>query len=204
MPMSQQPPALEDLLLSQRSRLARLLAHEGRTLLRYETVDDLVQGVHYRALKARERFEWRGDAEFNAWLGGIARQHVADRLDYWKALRRGSRPIVRLTLSSVAGDGSVPMPAAAEKGPATLALRREQLLLITRARALLAPRDQELVRLSADGVPLEEQARRLGIRHDAAQRASHRAFERLRKVARVLAGEVPPSPPPSTPGAGKS
>ena len=193
--MSQDPPVLDELLVSQRPRLARMLAREGRALLRYETVDDLVQGVQVRALKARERFAWRGDAEFHAWLAGIARQHVADRLDYWKALRRGSRTVVRLTVSSVAGDGSVPAPAAAEKGPATRALRREQLLLITRARALLSPRDQELVRLAADGIALEEQACRLGIGHDAAQRASHRAFERLRKIARVLAGEVPPSAP---------
>ncbi|MEM7202385.1 MAG: hypothetical protein AAF628_19090 [Planctomycetota bacterium] len=168
-----------------RDGLLRYLEGRGRGLLAYESAEDLAQGVHERAL-ASEDFEHRGEAEFVTWLRVIADRHVADRHDYWSAHKRGCGKILRLTLSGVRATDATPIPAEQQTGPATFAERREALSRIARAMAVLPERDQQLIRWRCEDVALDEQARRLGLGYDAAQRAGVRALERLRRAFALL------------------
>ena len=77
----------------------------------------------------------------------------------------------------------------------THASRKELLVLVARALAVLSPRDRQLVTWATEDLPLQEQASSLGLTYPAAQKAAQRALERLRKAFRLLAGDrtLPPS-----------
>jgi RNA polymerase sigma factor (sigma-70 family) len=178
------PPALEALLDRNRSRLNAFVRSHAGALLGFEGVDDLRQGIEVRALEQRGRFEYRSDPEFVAWLFTLARAHLADRHDYWTSLKRRSGKVLRYTVSQ--GRTGVRLPASTRTGPGTFAERRELLQLATRALASLPDRDRELVQMHSEQVPLDEQAERLCISYAAAQKASLRAQERLRKTFELL------------------
>jgi RNA polymerase sigma factor (sigma-70 family) len=174
-------PALPDLLLAHRTDLTAFVARNAGRLLRWESADDLVQGVHLRAIERGASFRWRGREPFLAWLHTVARSHLADRHAYWAALRRRPSRLVRLG-TTAGGDAAGAAVAATSAGPSTHASRREQLEIALRALALLLPRDRDLVRWTCDDVPFDEQAARLGVTRDAADRARRRAVERFRKA----------------------
>ncbi|MBL8769345.1 MAG: sigma-70 family RNA polymerase sigma factor, partial [Planctomycetes bacterium] len=50
----------------------------------------------------------------------------------------------------------------------------------------LLPRDQELVRYSTDGMPIEQIAKLLGVSYDAAEQARRRAMDRFKKAYELL------------------
>lgn len=185
------PSDLPSLLVLHGSRIAVIVRHEARGLLRYETEEDLVQGVHLRALQRTEEFRWQGEAPFFAWLRRIAETHLADRREYWYALKRRSGRVLRLTRAGdgTQGTGAAPEPAATATGPSTFAARRERVLLVARVLDALLPRDRDLVRWTADGVPLDEQAARLDLAYEAAGKARQRALERFRKAFALASGE---------------
>ena len=160
--------------------------------MRFETVDDLVQGIHQEALRSARRFESRSENEFLAWMYTIARRWIAARRVHWFALKRNCGKVFRLTWSGPgAGQSSYRLdPADTATGPSTFAFRRERLVVATKALALLLPRDQDIVRWTTGGMSAQEQAARLGLSHDAALRAQHRALERLRKAYRVVSGHA--------------
>ena len=187
--MSDDAPTLESLLEHTRERLLQWMQREARGLLRFETDEDLVQGVHSRAVGEAGAFDFRGDGAFWSWLVTLARRHVADRHDYWSALKRGSGQVLRLTFSgSRSGDpDAAAVPAGIATGPGTFASRREMLVLATRALDLLPERDRQFVRWNSQGVELETQAEELGLSYAAAQRAGLRALERFRKTYKLLA-----------------
>jgi len=188
---------LAALLVERADELARRVRREGSALLRFESEEDLVQGIHLRALAMASRFEFRGEASFRAWLLGVARAHLADRRDYWHALKRRSGQVLRLTWSGLSA-GTVTrerLPASTATGPSTFASRREDLALVARALGLLSARDRELVEWQSEEVALTEQARRLGLAEDSARRAGHRALERFKKTWRLLKQGAPPRGP---------
>ena len=174
-------------LAAHRPTLLRFLERAGSGLLRFESVDDLAQLVAQRALEQAERFEDRGEEEFLGWVKTIARAVIADRHDHWHALKRGRGKVLRLTWSPDASrdPAAVSPPPQETAGPATRAAKREQLDLIVRVLAALPERDRSLVQWASHGVPLAEQAERLGIGYDAAQRAGHRALDRFKKAVRL-------------------
>ncbi|MCB9880998.1 MAG: sigma-70 family RNA polymerase sigma factor [Planctomycetes bacterium] len=174
---------LEQLFDRERAALLALVAREGGGLLRFESVDDVVQGIAMRALSSD--FEYVDDVRAAAWLRVVARRHIVDRLDYWRALRRGSGRVLRLTWtdSSRATDA---LPADRNRGPATFAEHRELVELATKALNSLPERDRHLVLWSSEGIDLREQAERIGIEYGACQRAAHRARERFRKAFELL------------------
>ena len=179
-----QEPALADLLVRYRRQLVRHLERAGGGLLAYESAEDLAQGVHLRALDDGS-FEYRSDEAFVAWLYTVAGRHVADRNDYWKALKRGSGRVLRLTMSgtgSWAGFG----PVATATGPSTFASRRELLVIVAKAMSALPERDRRLVRWASEGLSVGEQAERLELTYAAAQRAGLRAQDRLRKAVELV------------------
>jgi RNA polymerase sigma factor (sigma-70 family) len=187
------PAGLEDLLVRHRDRIAVIVRHEARGLLRLETEDDLVQGVQLRALESRGSFAWQGEGPFQAWLRRLAETHLADRRTYWGALKRRSGRVLRLAYGDIAGEtGAAAEPAATNTGPSTFAARRERLLLVAKTLDALLPRDRDLVRWTGEGMTLEDQAARLGVSYEAAGKARQRALERFRKTWAVASGETLP------------
>lgn len=177
-------PTLGDLLAAhQQSALASIRRHGGG-VLRFEAEADLLQGVLVRALDSESVFTYRGIPEFLGWLHQLVLRHLADRSRYWGAQRRDAGRLLRMTRSPDL-PGGVLEPAASGMGPGTVAERREALCLATRVLDALPPRDRDLVRWSAAGIALEEQATRLEISYAAVQRASLRAVERFRKTFRL-------------------
>jgi RNA polymerase sigma factor (sigma-70 family) len=176
------PPAIAELLRAHHERLVGFFAQEaGPLLLRFESAEDLAQGVHTEAIRSHASMEVRDDDSSAGWLFTIARRYLHNRRDHWFALKRNGAGVLRLTWDGGAGD-----LAGTATGPGTFADRREQLVLITRALALLPARDRDLVRWTTDNVPLAEQADRLGIAYDATEKARTRALDRLRKAYVVV------------------
>lgn len=174
---------LEALLDAHGGELLRFVRANGGQLLRRESEEDLVQGITLRALERANSFRDRGEAAFRGWIATVARSYLADRANYWRALRRRPGALLRLTSG---GSGGVD-PAATVTGPSTFAARREHLRLAVAALAALPPRDRDLVRWTSEDVPLEKQAERLGITYDAAKQARLRALERFRKAFELAA-----------------
>jgi DNA-directed RNA polymerase specialized sigma24 family protein len=175
---------LRALLLTHEPELRAFLGRHARGLLQYEALDDLVHGVQARALAEEARFEYLGTEQAIGWLRTLARRHVADRADHYRAGKRRAARVLRLTWSDSAfgSPDATAGPATPRPGPATIAERRELVVLALRAVAALPPRDRDLVRWSSEGIPLAEQATRLGLGYDATQRAAHRALARLRQT----------------------
>jgi RNA polymerase sigma factor (sigma-70 family) len=183
-------PELPDLLVAHRDMLVAYVTRHAGRILRHESAEDLVQAVHLRVLERRAAFEWRGEESFLAWLRAATRNHLVDRYAYWTALRRRPARLVRLLSAgdSTSGTSGAAEPPSTQTGPSTFASRREQIDVAVKALALLPDRDRDLVRWACEDVPSDEQARRLGISVEAAERARRRALERLRKTHAVIAG----------------
>lgn len=175
-------------LLEERQReLEEFLAPRAGWLLRYESLEDLAQGVRVRAIERGSSFSYEGEAAFFSWLHRVARSHLADRANYWSALKRRSAALLRLTAGDP-GTAAAGMPASTWTGPETVAHRKELLTMAVQVLATLPERDARLVRWSSEGVELHAQAERLGISYEAARKASRRALERYREAYRFASG----------------
>ena len=173
---------LDGLLEEHRAWLAGILRNRAGHLLRYETVDDLVQDVHLEVLKDRAGFAYRSAHEFSAFLLKVALRHLGHRRRYWLAKKRAAGCVLRLSGGlSTTTRGSVRV-AAVQDGPTTLADRRERFLTAMKCLEVLPPRDQDLILWLAEGLPVAEIAVRLELSYDAAKHARQRAIERFRKV----------------------
>ena len=191
--MSDAARAPSALLQEHRDDLMGFLSRHAGWLLRYETPDDLMQGLHVRVLERGGGFDYQSREQFLSWIHTVARSHLADRANYWSALKRKSARLLRLTQGGTPSSdpGAVAEPAASMTGPSTFAARREQLSLAVRVLGALLERDRNLVQWSSQGVSLEEMAKRLGISYAAAQRAHLRALDRYRKAFQMAAGIHP-------------
>lgn len=179
---------LEALLLDLSSELAEVVARRaGGALLRFETVQDLVQGAAQVALRAADAFVWHNPEAARGWLVRVVETHVEDRRRHWAALKRQGGTLLRIEVGEPSsGADRAQEPAASETGPSTFAHRRELLVLAARALELLLPRDRELVVGYANGLSTGELAQRLGLRPEAAQKARVRALDRFRKAFRLV------------------
>lgn len=180
---------LSKLLELHREALLRWTNKNARGLLKRESADDVVQGIQLRALKQEAQFTYRGEKEFLAWVFLVAKQHVADRHDYWSALRREAGKMLRVTASdakasraSIAGIN----PAAEGIGPGTYASRREMMEIAARALDVMLPRDREIIQLVGQGRSNDEIAEALAVGYDAAEQAKRRALERFKKTVELL------------------
>lgn len=181
--------ALTDLLAQHRDALLRFLEKEARGLMRYETADDLAQGVHLHALEVEEHFQYRGEPAFMGWLFTIARQHIARRHAHWSAMKRNAGRLLRVSTGQDSEMSAGVDPAASATGPLTFAERRENLRIATDALGTLPERDRNLLLWMSEGLDIKDVAERLEISYDAAQRARHRAMERFRQAFTVLEGQ---------------
>lgn len=184
-------PRLDDLVAGHRDALARWIAPRAGWLLRFESADDLAQGAVLRVLERGGEFRYEGEDAFRGWLHTVTRSYLADRANYWSALKRRSAALLRLTAGGSSNGNGTPAagtPRSTRTGPATTADRREQLTLAVQVLATLPPRDADLVRWATEGVDLREQAERLGISYEAARKASRRALSRFRDAYRFASG----------------
>jgi len=177
---------LPELLVQHRVHLLRFVERRAGPVLRFETADDLVQGVHLHALEHKHKFEYRGVEPFLAWLHEVARRYVGDRRDHWSALKRRPAQLFRLTQAATTGGGGVAEPAERRTGPSTFAARREQLELAVQALDMLMPRDRELVRWTSEGFDDEDIAHKLHLEPKSAARARQRALDRFRTAHQLL------------------
>ncbi len=178
---------MDELVAKYRPDLVNYVAnHAGRPLLRFDTVDDLVQGAILEALNSAEGFETRSDEECRSWLFTVTHRHLIRRREYWFSMKRDSRKVAKLTLTGSRGDAtSIPIPYTGS-GPVTHSDRRDLVLRVTKAMAMLLPRDRELLRFAAEGASTKELAERLDMTEASAGQARLRAFDRLRKAYRLL------------------
>ncbi|MCC6427715.1 MAG: hypothetical protein IT435_12955 [Phycisphaerales bacterium] len=191
-----QPP-LEYLLVEHRSIIEAIVRRDaGVVLMRFESSEDLSQGIAQEAIRSAAQFRWEGPEAFAGWLAVIARRYLSGRRDYWLAHKRNPGVILRLTFTSAGGQRIEHRELAdTAAGPATFAFRKEQLVMATRALAMLLPRDRDIVTWLSEGLGIDEISARLGIARDAAEKARTRALDRLRKTFAILARqEQPPHP----------
>ena len=184
-------PTLERLLATHQAALEDYIAPRAGWLLRYESVDDLAQGVRVRAMQRGTAFSYEGEAPFFGWLNRVAQTYLADRANYWSALKRSSASLLRLTAGGGAvspGTAAADTPVSTMTGPATMAHRKELLTLAVQVLSALPERDARMVRWSSEGVTLQEQADRLEISYEAAKKAGQRALERFREAYRFASG----------------
>jgi len=180
---------LAELVAGRHETLVRYCLRNAGRLLRFETAEDLAQGVQLAALRRAESFEMRSDGELDAWLFTLARGYLADRLRYWSRLKRHSGALLRITSAdpgTTADPRAVAEPVVVRTGPSTFASRREQIVIAMKALSFLSPRDQRLVTAYRDGLSIAETAERLGLAYDAARVAQTRALERFRKSFALL------------------
>ncbi|MEZ6014823.1 MAG: sigma factor [Planctomycetota bacterium] len=185
---------LEALLVMHAPWLQRLIERRAGWLLRVDGLDDLVQDVRLRALRAESTFEHLGEGQFKTWLGQVAQNHIVDRQRYWSAARRNAGPMLRLSgvgpPSSLSGTPGLDLTAAGP-GPRTWAEARDQHAFATRAIGALLPRDQEILLAVREGATDDELAARLAVEVRAATRARQRALERFRRAYELLVRASP-------------
>lgn len=181
--MADHDPKLVALAEEERPRIEALMRREAGGLLRYESVDDLVQGAILKLLGAPHAPD---DDGVRPWIAAVGRAHVADRYRYWKACRRDGGHLLRITRVPDRTTAAGVQPADGRVGPASFAERRDDLALAARAVAALPERDRELVEDLRKGLSVDETADRLGVSYAAAQRARLRAQERFVKALRLL------------------
>jgi DNA-directed RNA polymerase specialized sigma24 family protein len=182
-------PGVRELLPATHEDLLRFVRRNGGRLLRRESAEDLVQAIHARALEHGADCTFVAREPFLKWLYRVAASHLADRHSYWRALRRSPDRLLRLTHAGSDTDDpvAVPEPVTPATGPGTRAGREEEARLALRALTLLLPRDRSLVEGLVADVPVEEEARRLGVTYTAARQARHRAVARFRTAHAALA-----------------
>lgn len=184
---SREQEALRELLVKHREAMVRIAGQIGGGLLRYETAEDLVQGVQLHALHVADHFTDQGDAAFIAWIRQLIRQHIARRHQYWSSQKRDAGAMLRISVSGgSSGHSSGIDPSASRTGPATFADRREQFRLAMQALEVLSARDRAIVRLVREGRSTAEIAEALALGLAAAEKARSRAMERFRKTYALL------------------
>ena len=174
--------AVEALLARHLPGLERFVRRRGAGLPRQkESATDLVQSVCREVLEGLngDRFEYRGEAEFKAWLYEAAHLKILGRRRYWGAERRDPGREARVDPS--AGEAPLPGGGATPSREAQEEEERGQL------RALLAELPENYRRAielaHVEGRPHREVAAELGITEAASRMLLSRALARLGTLA---------------------
>ena len=182
-------PALNERLIEHGNWLRARIERRAGWLLRVDGVEDLLQDIQLRALKAADDFEYQGEGQLKAWLDRLVGQHLADRHRYWNAGRRNAGHMLRVSAvgspSTITGGRGVD-PTADGPGPMTWAEARDQHAFAVRAINALLPRDQQIVEWLREGRSDADLAESLGVTAEAAARARLRAIERFRRAYELL------------------
>lgn len=108
----------------------------------HESVSDLVESVCREVLKRRDRFEFRSEPEFRAWLFGAVANKLRDRWDHHDAERRNP---ARLQHQSSLEDVAEAYRTTLD--PVGNAMRREDCERFEAAFSLLTPIQRDVLTL---------------------------------------------------------
>ncbi len=175
--------ALGELLTRYQDRLRRIVQIRlgPRLRGRIESMD-IVQNAFVVAIRRLEDIELRDRASVLKWLTRVATHQLNDAVDHFGARKR-TGPMNREILRS-STEGALRLePSAADTPPDEAAARNEFRAMLDRAVESLPERDREVVLLRDyhDG-DWEFVAREIAAPSvEAAQRAYHRAWARLRE-----------------------
>ncbi len=158
--------------------------HGGALLRAKEASTDIVQSVCREVLERldEERLEYRGEAQFRAWLYEAALYKIKNRRKYWDAEQRdpGREQRAAPPDGSRAGVGWDQLLAHSTASPSEHAAREEEH---AGARALLTQlpaRYRQVVELAKlEGLDHAEIARRMDITEGASRMLPSRALARL-------------------------
>jgi len=118
-----------------RAYLPRVYGYVAYRVGRRQDAEDLVADVFVKVLEYLDRFEYRGEGSFAAWVFRIASNHV--NAFYRRRGRRGE-PIPLADLPEIPGDGPRPDEAL---------IRQERFDSLRRMIDTLPPRRQEVITL---------------------------------------------------------
>jgi RNA polymerase sigma-70 factor (ECF subfamily) len=178
-------PVLDLLLADNLPRLqAFVRAHMAPELRRRESVHDLVQSVCRTLLAERERFDFRSEAEFRAWLFTSALNKIRQKHRFH---HQGQRD-VRREQDRPDGASELGALAAGYSGiarPSELAAARERIEALEAALDTLEPDHREVIALArlAD-LPTREAAAVMGRSEAATRMLLGRALTRLAAALR--------------------
>lgn len=99
--MSEKP--LSELLIEHRAELVRFLERQAGSVLKFESAEDLAQGLQLQLLRREDGFTDQGPVAFRSWLQESARRFVGQRRGYWQALKRQAGPMLRISFSGSRG-----------------------------------------------------------------------------------------------------
>ncbi|MGH2768843.1 MAG: RNA polymerase sigma factor [Actinomycetota bacterium] len=166
-----EPDAWEQLYIGS---YAHLLAYARRRIPQGEEADDAVSETFVRAYSGIERFKWRKQGGFEAWLHGILRNVVLE------TVRARGR---KTPLSARDGHSPGEEEPSLWPGPLERVLADEEEETVRLAFARLSSGDQELLELRVvSRLNANEVASVLGKRPGAVRMAQSRALGRLRSL----------------------
>jgi RNA polymerase sigma-70 factor, ECF subfamily len=186
-------PVFDELLAEELPRLrAFVRAHLSPQLRLRESSSDLVQSVCRSLLIEKDHFEFRGEAQFRAWLFTIARHKIAEKLRFHMREMRDMRRDEGLDPSSATAILSAYQTTTT---PSHVAEAREQVAKLEQAIDLLEPDHREVVTLvRLAGLPYAEAAEVIGRTAEATRMLLGRALIRLAAALRQvgLSGDTQP------------
>lgn len=176
-------PVLDLLIAEHLPRLrAFVRAHLAPELRRRESASDVVQSVCRTLLRDRERFDFRSEAEFRAWLFTAALNKIRGKHRFH---HRQQRDVAREVQPGGGGDGSDDQ-SLLERGygavgtPSRAAMAREQVDALEAALDRLESDHREVIALTRlAGLPAAEVAAVMGRSEAAVRMLLGRALIRL-------------------------
>lgn len=178
--------AVESLLTQYLPDIERFL--RGRApaqVLAKESGADLAQSVCREVLErlADERFEYRGEPEFRAWLYNAAELKLKNRYRFYHRDRRApDREVRRAPTSSREGEAESLFRTLFT--PSQEAIRKEELARFEAALSALTDDEREVIRwFHMEGLSHADIARRRGIQEGHSRTLLSRALARLARLA---------------------
>ena len=180
--------AVHELMEQHREALLAYVRRNGGDLPAHkESAADLVQSVCREVLEqlADARFEYRGEAEFRAWLYEATQFKIANRRRFWRAQRRDVGRERRVeVVSDDSRSRAVPELSHDGPRPSQHAIEREQAGAAAELLAQLPERHREVIELvKLQGLTHAQAAERLGITVEASRMLLSRALARLATLA---------------------
>jgi len=190
--------ALSDLLARHLPMLeAYFRLKTGPALLAHESVSDLVQSVCLDVLSELGGFEYRGEAEFRAWLVKHARSKLSERWRYWQRAKR-AQDRVRFASDRSSG-ASLEELLACFLTPSRNAIGKEELHRLETALERLPEEMREAILLRRIvSLPYTEIAKILGKNEGAVRNLVYRGTARVALQLDPSPPEEERSPPPDS------